>query len=73
MSTVLEAAQELIKQLNSPAVAHAIWVQNVVDPETKDFKQVLKVAIRPGWKGRINVPTQCMGHPVVQEPWPKGK
>jgi hypothetical protein len=71
MSTVLEAAQELIRQINSPAVAHAVWVQTVVDPETKEFRQILKVSIRPGWKNKIKIPTECKGHPVVEEPWPK--
>jgi len=73
MATILEAAQELIKQLNSPAIAHAVWVQNTIDPETNGFVPVLKVSIRPGWKNRITVPNECKGFAVMQEPWPKGK
>jgi glucose-6-phosphate dehydrogenase assembly protein OpcA len=71
MATILEAAQELIKQLSLPAVMHAVWVQTSTDPETKDFKQTLKVAIRPGYKINVKIPSECMGHPVEQEPWPK--
>jgi hypothetical protein len=71
MATILEAAQELIKQLNSPAVAHAVWVETTADPETKEFTQRLKVSIRPGF--RVKVPTECHGWPVFNEPWPKDK
>lgn len=70
--TILDAAQELIRQLNAPAVAHAVWIATEVDKETNEFRQVLKVSIRPGWKNKIKVPTECKGFPVVNEPWPKG-
>jgi len=69
----IEAAQSLILTLNNqPAIGHAIWVATDVDPDTKEFRQVIKMAVRPSYANRIKVPKEHQGHPVVQEPWPEG-
>lgn len=68
----IEAAQSLIIALHAPAQYHSVWVQTVVDPETKEFIKSLAVSIRPGQLKNIKVPETHMGIPVVQVPWPKG-
>ncbi len=70
--TIIEAAQSLILSMNSPAIGHAIWIENKVDPETKEFAPVINVAVRPTYLKRITVPKEHQGHTVVQVPWPKG-
>lgn len=68
--TYLDAAQSLILRLNAPAQVHSVWIgTEVVDGE---FKRSLNVSVRPGWKNRIKVPTEHLGIPVVEVPWPKG-
>lgn len=69
--TILDAAQALIKQLNAPAVAHSVWIAAEPDATTKEFKQRICVAIRPQYKLKIKVPTECRGFPVVEVPWPR--
>ncbi len=68
----IEAAQSLIIRLAAPAQHHSVWVQTAVDPETKAFVKRICVSIRPSQLSKIKVPTEHMGIPVVQVPWPKG-
>jgi hypothetical protein len=68
----IEAAQTLIKRLNAPAQFHSVYVQTAVDPDTQEFKKSLCVSIRPAQVNKIKVPSEHMGIPVVQVPWPKG-
>ena len=77
MSDHLQAAQSLIQRLNAPAQAHSVWIREAT--ETGDDgkvraigKRELCVSIRPGWVSKITVPTEHMGIPVVNVPWPKG-
>ena len=70
MSDHIEAAQSLILRLNAPAQHHSVWGRTEVDPKTKEFVKSLCVSIRPG--NKIKVPSEHMGIPVVQVPWPKG-
>ncbi len=70
--TILDAAQDLIKQLNAPAVAHSVWIAAEPDEETRGFKHRICVAIRPAYKLKIKVPKECKGYPVVEMPWPRG-
>ena len=72
MSNHLEAAQSLILQLNAPAQYHSVWVRTDVDPKTKEFVKSICVSIRPAQVNKIKVPTEHMGFPVLQVPWPKG-
>ena len=68
----LEAAQSLILQLKLPAQFHSVWVRTDVDQETKEFVKSLCVSIRPAHVNKVQVPSEHMGYPVVQVPWPKG-
>lgn len=72
MTDYLAAAQSLIIRLNAPPQAHSVYVQTAVDDETKEFKKSLCVSIRPSWKAKVKVPTEHLGIPVVEVPWPKG-
>lgn len=69
---IIDAAQSFILSLNSPAIAHAVWVGTEVDPDTKEFVQSINIAVRPTYKNKIKVPTEHQGWPVKQVPWPKG-
>lgn len=73
MSDHLAAAQGLIVSLNAPAQYHSVWIKTEVDPDTKDFKKIICVSIRPGQENNIRVPDSFQGFPVVQVPWPEGK
>lgn len=68
----LQAAQSLILALHAPAQHHSVWIKNEVDPETGAVNTALCVSIRPAQVGKIKVPAEHMGIPVVQVPWPKG-
>ncbi|HEX2653542.1 MAG TPA: hypothetical protein VHN11_07820 [Xanthobacteraceae bacterium] len=68
----LEAAQSLIVSLHAPAQHHSVWVRNEVDSDTGKINTALCVSIRPAQVGKIKVPAEHMGIPVVQVPWPKG-
>lgn len=68
----LEAAQSLILQLKAPAQYHSVWVRSDVNQETGEVIKSLCVSIRPAQLKNIQVPTEHMGIPVVQVPWPKG-
>ena len=74
--TYLNAAQGLIKRLNSPAQAHSVWIAS----ETEELDGVTRatgrhqlcISIRPEWKDRVSVPRDHAGISVVEVPWPKG-
>lgn len=70
--TILDAAQDVIKQMNAPAAWHSVWIATEPDETTKEFKQRICVAVRPAYKSKVKVPTECKGFPVVQVPWPRG-
>jgi len=72
MTDLTLVAQSLITRLNAPAQFHSVWIRAAVDPETGHAtgRQELCVSIRPGKK--VNVPSEHMGVPVVQVPWPRG-
>lgn len=72
MTDHMAAAQSLIVELHAPAQYHSVWVRTDLDPETKEFVKSLCVSIRPAHLGKIKVPTEHLGIPVVQVPWPKG-
>lgn len=73
MTDLTAAAQSLILRLNAPPQAHSVYVQATVDEHGKAIgKQHLCVSIRPSWKAKIKVPTEHLGIPVVEVPWPKG-
>jgi hypothetical protein len=69
-SQYLDAARELVDQLNATPVAHSVFVHDYYDPVTKEITRELCVAIRPEYLDRIIIPATCSGIPVVQVPWP---
>ena len=71
MADLQTAAQSLIVRLKAPAQWHSVFIRNEVDKDTKQFVQALCVSVRPGFEDKVNVPTEHMGIPVVQVPWPE--
>lgn len=67
----LAAAQSLIVHLSAPAQYHSVWVRSEVQ-EDGSIQKMLCVSIRPAHVSKIKVPSEHMGIPVVQVPWPKG-
>lgn len=76
MTDLFATAQSLIVRLNAPAQWHSVFIraETATDAETGKTvatgRQELCVSVRPGKK--VNVPTEHMGVPIVQVPWPKG-
>ncbi len=68
---IIEAAQTLILSLNSPAIGHAVYV-NQEKNEDGSITPTIHVAVRPTYLNKIKVPTEHQGHPVKQVPWPEG-
>jgi hypothetical protein len=67
----LDAAVSLIQRLNAPAQFHSVWVRSEVQDDGS-IQKMLCVSIRPAQMKQIKVPSEHMGIPVVQVPWPKG-
>lgn len=77
MTDHFSAAQSLIVRLNAPPQAHSVWIRSETETDGEGKtratgKQELCVSIRPTWKNKITVPSEHMGIPVVEVPWPKG-
>ena len=70
MTDLNQAAQSLIVSLHAPAQYHSVWIRtSTVDGK---FIKELCVSVRPGHEKQVKVPTEHMGVPVVNVPWPAG-
>lgn len=68
--TIMDAAQALVASIPHPAIGHAVWI--AADVEDGKFTYKIKMAVRPSYKNKIQVPKEFNGYPVVEVPWPKG-
>jgi hypothetical protein len=72
MTDYVQAAQELVRQINAPPQAHSVFIRTDVDEQSKEFKHTLCVSWHPNFKGNKTVPKHIMGYSTKIVPWPKG-
>ena len=71
----ISAASDLVRALNgTPGIApqmHSVFVKTEVGAD-KQFQYAIAVSEHPKAKGRLSVPAEHFGVPVIRVPWPKG-
>ena len=72
----MSAATDLVRLFNNnpntPPQSHSVWVKTEIGDD-KEFARAICVSENPRWKGKLNIPAEHLGVPVMKVEWPKGQ